>query len=170
MVTLLPKGAQTKLLKFFCLKILVDTGSAPWAANISANFRKNSKRPYCYTQMLGGNWFRSRTKKTLTWTEARSVNYTLTAAEIGLSSLFHIFFGSDRELRRRGSGRRQGRELHAHIGRDCIVFFVLYFLWFRSRTKKTGIWTEAGGVNYTLTAAEIGLSSLFIFSLVQVEN
>jgi hypothetical protein len=36
-----------------------------------------------------------------------------------------------------------------------IVYFVLCFLWFRSRTKKTGIWTEAGGVNYTLTAAEI---------------
>ncbi len=53
------------------------------------------------------------------------MNYTLTAAEIGLSSLFYIFFGSG------------------------------------SRTKKTGIWTEAGGVNYTLTAAEIGLCSLF---------
>ncbi len=57
--------------------------------------------------------------------------------------------------------RGSGRELHAHCGRDWIVFFVLYFLWFRSRTKKTEIWTEAGGVNYTLTAAEIGLSSLF---------
>jgi hypothetical protein len=55
----------------------------------------------------------------------------------------------------------RGCELHTHSGRDWIVFFVLYFLWFRSRTKKTGIWTEAGGVNYTLTAAEIGLSSLF---------
>ncbi len=53
MLTLLPKGAQTKLLKFFCLKIfsichptsVVDTGGALWAATISANFRKNSKWP-----------------------------------------------------------------------------------------------------------------------------
>jgi hypothetical protein len=55
----------------------------------------------------------------------------------------------------------RGCELHAHSGRDWIVFFILYFLWFRSRTKKTGIRTEAGGVNYTHTAAEIGLYSLF---------
>jgi hypothetical protein len=41
----------------------------------------------------------------------------------------------------------RGRGLHAHSGKDWIVFCVLYFLWFRSRTKKTGIWTEAGGVN-----------------------
>ncbi len=51
MFTLLPKGVQTKLLKFFCLKVfpfatgVVDTGGKPWAANISANFRNNSKRP-----------------------------------------------------------------------------------------------------------------------------
>ena len=34
---------------------VVDTGGAPLLANISANFRKNSKRPYWYTQGLGGN-------------------------------------------------------------------------------------------------------------------
>ncbi len=39
-----------------------DTGGAPWAANISANFRKNSKRPYWYTQGLGGNWFMKKTR------------------------------------------------------------------------------------------------------------
>jgi hypothetical protein len=98
------------------------------------------------------------------------VNYTLTAAEIGLSSLFYIFFGSGLELRRQGSGPRRGAwtTRSQRQGLDCLLG--LYFLWFRSRTKKTGIWTEAGGVNYTLTAAGIGLSSWFIFSLVQVEN
>ncbi len=39
MFPLLLKGDQTKLLKFFWLKIF----SKPWAANISANFQKNSK-------------------------------------------------------------------------------------------------------------------------------
>jgi hypothetical protein len=34
---------------------VVDTGGQPLAANISANFRKNSKRPQWYTQGLGGN-------------------------------------------------------------------------------------------------------------------
>jgi hypothetical protein len=34
---------------------VVDTGGQPLAANISANFRKNAKRPYWYTQGLGGN-------------------------------------------------------------------------------------------------------------------
>jgi hypothetical protein len=36
-------------------KFVVDTGGQPLAANISANFRKNSKRPYWCTQGLGGN-------------------------------------------------------------------------------------------------------------------
>jgi hypothetical protein len=34
---------------------VVDTGGQPLAANISANFRKNSKRPLWYSQGLGGN-------------------------------------------------------------------------------------------------------------------
>jgi hypothetical protein len=34
---------------------VVDTGGQPLAANISANFRKNSKRPLWYTRGLGGN-------------------------------------------------------------------------------------------------------------------
>jgi hypothetical protein len=34
---------------------VVDTGGQPLAVNISANFRKNSKRPLWYTQGLGGN-------------------------------------------------------------------------------------------------------------------
>ncbi len=44
------KSVKTKYLKLFWLKIfsiapsLNDTGGAPWAANISANFRKNLKR------------------------------------------------------------------------------------------------------------------------------
>ncbi len=38
-----------------------DTGGAPWAANISANFQKNLKRPYWYNQGLGGNWFMKKT-------------------------------------------------------------------------------------------------------------
>ncbi len=35
---------------------VVDTGGAPWLANISANFRKNSKRSKWNTLGLGGNW------------------------------------------------------------------------------------------------------------------
>ncbi len=50
-------------------------------------------------------WFRSRTKKTLTWTEARSVNYPLTAAWI---VFFVLYFRWGRELRRQGFGQRQG--------------------------------------------------------------
>jgi hypothetical protein len=34
---------------------VVDTGGKPLAANISANFRKSSKRPSWYTQGIGGN-------------------------------------------------------------------------------------------------------------------
>ncbi len=34
---------------------VIDSGGQPLAANISANFRKNSKRPHWYTQGLGGN-------------------------------------------------------------------------------------------------------------------
>jgi hypothetical protein len=34
---------------------VVDTGGAPWLANISANFRKNSKRSKWNTLGLGGN-------------------------------------------------------------------------------------------------------------------
>ncbi len=40
---------------------VIDTGGAPWLANISANFRKNSKWPYCYFQGLGGRWFMKKT-------------------------------------------------------------------------------------------------------------
>jgi hypothetical protein len=41
---------------------VADTGGKPWAANISANFRKNSKRPEWYNQRLGGNWFKKKTR------------------------------------------------------------------------------------------------------------
>ncbi len=34
-----------------------NMGGAPWAANISANFRKNLKRTWWDTQGLWGNWF-----------------------------------------------------------------------------------------------------------------
>ncbi len=40
---------------------VVDTGGAPWLANISANFRKNSKWFLCYYQGLGGRWFMKKT-------------------------------------------------------------------------------------------------------------
>ncbi len=36
---------------------VVDAGGAPWLKNISANFRKNSKRSKGNTLGLGGNWF-----------------------------------------------------------------------------------------------------------------
>ncbi len=41
---------------------VVDTGGAPWLANISANFRKNSKRSQWNTLGLGGNWFMKKTR------------------------------------------------------------------------------------------------------------
>ncbi len=41
---------------------VVDTGGAPWLANISANFRKNSKRSKWNTLGLGGNWFMKKTR------------------------------------------------------------------------------------------------------------
>jgi hypothetical protein len=41
---------------------VADIGGQPWAANISANFRKNSERPYWNTQGLGGNWFMKKTR------------------------------------------------------------------------------------------------------------
>ncbi len=41
---------------------VVDTGGAPWLANISANFRKISKRSKWNTLELGGNWFMKKTR------------------------------------------------------------------------------------------------------------
>ncbi len=41
---------------------VVDTGGKPWASNISATFRKNSKRPSWYNKGLGGNWFMKKTR------------------------------------------------------------------------------------------------------------
>ncbi len=41
---------------------VVDTDGQPWAANISANFWKKSKRPQWCTQGLGGNWFMKKTR------------------------------------------------------------------------------------------------------------
>ncbi len=39
----------------------VNNTGAPWAANISAIFRKKSKWPWCYFQGLGGTWFMKKT-------------------------------------------------------------------------------------------------------------
>ncbi len=48
-LSLLPKGVQKKKnydRRFFLFATGVNnTGGAPWATNISANFRKNLKRP-----------------------------------------------------------------------------------------------------------------------------
>ncbi len=41
---------------------VADTGGQPWAVNISANFRKNSKRHKWYTPGLGENWFMKKTR------------------------------------------------------------------------------------------------------------
>ncbi len=40
---------------------VVDTCAAPGLVNISANFQKNLKWPYCYFQQLGGRWFMKKT-------------------------------------------------------------------------------------------------------------
>ncbi len=52
MLILLNKGVPKKIIKTFMIKDFFsfasgvnDTSDAPWAANISANFQKNSKRP-----------------------------------------------------------------------------------------------------------------------------
>ncbi len=45
-----------------------NTGGTPWAANISANLRKNSKLPQRFTQGLGGNWFMKKNQKSkISW-------------------------------------------------------------------------------------------------------
>ncbi len=41
---------------------VVDTGGAPWLVNISANFRKNSKRSKCNTLGLGGKLIHEKTR------------------------------------------------------------------------------------------------------------
>ncbi len=41
---------------------VVDTGGAPWLANISTNFRKILKRSKRNTLGLGGNWFMKKTR------------------------------------------------------------------------------------------------------------
>ncbi len=41
---------------------VVDTSGAPWLVNISANFRKNSKRSLLDTLGLGWNWFMKKTR------------------------------------------------------------------------------------------------------------
>jgi hypothetical protein len=61
MLILLHKGVPKKWLKFFWLKIFFICHLCQlhrWcrrAVNISANFRKNFKQPYWYTQGIGGN-------------------------------------------------------------------------------------------------------------------
>ncbi len=56
------KSYPRKLNRFFSFATGVnDTGGQPWAANISANFRKNSKRSYLDTLGLGGNWLMKKT-------------------------------------------------------------------------------------------------------------
>ncbi len=47
---------------------VIDTRGAPWLANISSNFRKNSKWPKCYLQGLGGRWFMKKNlKQKISW-------------------------------------------------------------------------------------------------------
>ncbi len=41
---------------------VIDTGGAPWLTNISANFRKNSKRFKWNTLGLGGNCYMKKTR------------------------------------------------------------------------------------------------------------
>ncbi len=60
-------------------------GGAPWAANISANFRKNSKRPYWYTQGLGGNWFMKKTR-------SRKSRDTVPLTSKGFANLWYCHF------------------------------------------------------------------------------
>ncbi len=58
-----------KIIKIFLIEDFLsfatgvnDTGGQPWAANTSANFRKNSKRSYWNTVGLGGNWLMKKTR------------------------------------------------------------------------------------------------------------
>jgi hypothetical protein len=62
---------SNKIIKIFLIEdffhlpsVSTDNGGSLWTKNISANFRKNLKRPYWYTHGLGGNWFM---KKTRSW-------------------------------------------------------------------------------------------------------
>ncbi len=61
-------GKICRRCRWYCGKFatgVIDTDGQPLAANISANFRKNSKRPQWYTQGLGGNWFMKPEAKNL---------------------------------------------------------------------------------------------------------
>ncbi len=74
MLTLLPKVSKRNHKKFSDWRFFPvatgvnDTGGKPWAVNISANFRKNLKRPSWYNQGLGGNWFMKKPEeKKISW-------------------------------------------------------------------------------------------------------
>ncbi len=68
MLTLVPKGVQTKLLKFFCLKVFSICHRCRWhrwqtlSCIYLREFSKNSKRPNWFNQRLGGIWFKKKTR------------------------------------------------------------------------------------------------------------
>jgi hypothetical protein len=61
---------------------VADTGGAPWLTNISANFRKNSKRSKWNTLGLGGNWFMKLTRSKKSRDTVPLSNYTQLTREV----------------------------------------------------------------------------------------
>ncbi len=74
--------------RFFLYAIgVVDTGGAPWVANISVNYWKNLKWPWWYTQMLAGNWFMKKTRSqkscdTVPWKCVRGSKFELPSKDL----------------------------------------------------------------------------------------
>ncbi len=89
------RSPQTKYLKLFWVKIFSfvtgvnDTGGAPWDANISANFLKNSDRPVWNTQELGGNWFMIKT-----WSQKNSWHCSFKDSFSNTTCFYKLCYGT----------------------------------------------------------------------------
>ncbi len=69
MLTLLPKGVQTKLLKFFCLKVFSICHRCRWHRwqTLGCEYLREFSKKFetalmVYNQRLGGNWFKKKTR------------------------------------------------------------------------------------------------------------
>ncbi len=68
MLTLLPKGVQTTLLKFFCLKVFSICHRCRWrrwqtlSCEYLREFSKKFEAALIINQRLGGNWFKKKTR------------------------------------------------------------------------------------------------------------
>jgi hypothetical protein len=86
------------------------TGGAPWAANISENFRKNSKRLLCYNKGLGGTWFMKKTRSKKSRDTVPLMGYILlTGGKVSLAWLWWFsYFQLQHNRGQLASGGLQG--------------------------------------------------------------